>query len=139
MKNQHPLAPGVSAFTFHAEPDNKLGLAPGWYGYRGIDENPADETDDLGPFPTEAECLAALREEYETSTTIAADIASAVVDAKGRPVDFPAAVRLMDDDLREELHRELAPCSDQQFLEEYARRHQERFGEEFPPYAFGAW
>jgi hypothetical protein len=44
---------------------------------------------------------------------------------------FEAAVNLMDDDLREEIHRELAPCTEQEFLDEYVKRHKEKFGEEF--------
>ena len=41
---------------------------------------------------------------------------------------FDAAVALMDDDIREELHRELAPCTDQEFLEAYMKRHEEKYG-----------
>ncbi len=54
-----------------------------------------------------------------------------VMTRKGDEVDFDAAVRLMDDELREELHLKLAPCSDQEFMEAYERAHLERFGEEF--------
>lgn len=53
--------------------------------------------------------------------------------------DQAAAVELMDDDLREEVHRDLAPCTWEEFAEEYARRHLERFGEEFAPLSGGAW
>jgi hypothetical protein len=35
----------------------------------------------------------------------------------------------MDDELREEVHADLAPCTEQEFFDEYARRHAERFGE----------
>lgn len=44
---------------------------------------------------------------------------------------YNAAVALMDDDIREELHRELAPCSDEEFLAAYIRRHEEKYGEQF--------
>jgi hypothetical protein len=44
---------------------------------------------------------------------------------------YDAAVELMDDDIREDLHRELAPCTDLEFLEAYIERHKEKFGEEF--------
>jgi len=47
------------------------------------------------------------------------------------PYNFDSAVELMDDDLREELHEELAPCSDARFMWEYCKRHQEKFGEAF--------
>lgn len=44
---------------------------------------------------------------------------------------YEAAVNLMDDEIREELHRELAPCSDLEFLEEYMKRHKEKYNEDF--------
>lgn len=37
----------------------------------------------------------------------------------------------MDDNLREEIHRDLSPCTDQEFIDEYARRHKERLNGEF--------
>lgn len=61
------------------------------------------------------------------------------IDANGESQDYEAAVNLMDDDLREEVHADLAPCTDQQFIEEYARRHEQRFGEPFAPFAGGEW
>ena len=47
----------------------------------------------------------------------------------GTEVDYDVAVRMMDDDLREEIHTDLAPCMEQEFFDEYARRHEERFSE----------
>lgn len=44
---------------------------------------------------------------------------------------FDAAVQLMDDELREQIHAELAPCTDEEFLREYERRHLEKFGVRF--------
>lgn len=44
---------------------------------------------------------------------------------------YDAAVNLMDDELREEIHAEFAPCTDEEFLTEYCKRHAEKFGEEF--------
>lgn len=44
---------------------------------------------------------------------------------------FDAAVNLMDDDLREEIHNDLAPCTEEEFLREYEKRHLEKYGEEF--------
>lgn len=49
----------------------------------------------------------------------------------GNEVDFDAAVNMMDDELREELHNKLAPCSDQDFMDAYAEAHQAKFGEQF--------
>ena len=44
---------------------------------------------------------------------------------------YDAAVGLMDDDLRERLHAELAPCSDAAFLTAYMAAHLEVYGEPF--------
>lgn len=46
-------------------------------------------------------------------------------------IEYNAAEHLMDDDLREEIHRDIAPCTEQEFFDEYARRHEEKFGEEW--------
>lgn len=52
-----------------------------------------------------------------------------VINSYGIEINYNAAVELMDDELREEVHADLAPCTDQEFFDEYARRHSERFGE----------
>lgn len=44
---------------------------------------------------------------------------------------YEAAVVLMDDDIREELHREYAPCTELKFLEAYMDKHYEKYGMEF--------
>jgi len=44
---------------------------------------------------------------------------------------YEAAVSLMDDEIRERLHNEMAPCSDADFFEAYKMAHREAFGEEF--------
>lgn len=49
----------------------------------------------------------------------------------GKTVDFDACVALMDDEIREALHMEKAPCGEQEFLDAYAQRHLEKYGEEF--------
>ena len=46
-------------------------------------------------------------------------------------VDFEAAAMLMDDEIREELNSELAPCSEQEFIDAYVKAHAEKYGEEF--------
>lgn len=54
------------------------------------------------------------------------------VTLNGNDIDFDAAVMLMDDGLREKLHADMAPCTEQQFLDAYAQAHAEKFGgEEF--------
>lgn len=56
---------------------------------------------------------------------------AATVTLNDRPVDFDAAAGLMDPELREALHDEMAPCSEQEFIDAYAARHEARFGEPF--------
>lgn len=62
-----------------------------------------------------------------------------VADTYGEPVDFEAAAQLMDDELREELHDKMAPCSRQEFFDAYAKRHHDKFGDDFAPYVGAAW
>lgn len=40
-------------------------------------------------------------------------------------------VSLMDDEIRESVHADLAPCRDIDFLKEYMKRHREKYGEDF--------
>ena len=47
------------------------------------------------------------------------------------PENFSAAVELMDDEIREAVHSDLAPCSEARFLMEYSKRHLAKYGEEF--------
>lgn len=44
---------------------------------------------------------------------------------------FDQAVELMDDNIREAIHAELAPCSEYIFLLEYMIRHSAKYGEDF--------
>ncbi len=54
-----------------------------------------------------------------------------VVNPYGRITDYDAAVNLMDDEIREELHMEIAPCTDQEFFDAYCEAHESKFGEEW--------
>ena len=55
-----------------------------------------------------------------------------VEDADGHMIDYDAAVELMDDDLREQLHMEMAPCSNQEFFDAYVKAHAAKYnGEKF--------
>lgn len=58
---------------------------------------------------------------------------SAIINAAGNEVDFAAAVELMDDAVRESVHAEVAPCTDQEFFDAYCAAHLDEFGEEFVP------
>ena len=56
-------------------------------------------------------------------------MAKVIID--GKAVDFETMVHYMDDEIREELHSKLAPCTEQEFAEAYVKAHREKFGEEF--------
>lgn len=49
----------------------------------------------------------------------------------GYEVDFDAVVNMMDDEIREKLHNELAPCTDQEFVDAYIEAHEAKYGERF--------
>jgi hypothetical protein len=53
------------------------------------------------------------------------------VTLNDQSIDFSAAAALMDDEIRERLQAELAPCSDQVFIDAYAQAHEATFGEVF--------
>lgn len=54
-----------------------------------------------------------------------------VINKNGTEIYYNIAEGLMDDEIREELHRELAPCTEQKFFEAYEKAHAEKFGEEW--------
>ena len=79
-------------------------------------------TEEDGPDTLMDRCAAALEKQASQY----------VQDEDGRTVDYAAAVELMDDDLREQLHMELAPCTNQEFFDAYVKAHAEKFnGEKF--------
>lgn len=41
-----------------------------------------------------------------------------VINSYGTEINYNAAVELMDDELREEVHADLAPCTEQEFFAE---------------------
>jgi hypothetical protein len=45
--------------------------------------------------------------------------------------NWQTIVNYMDDDIREQVHRELAPCTNEEFLSRYMELHREKFSEEF--------
>lgn len=51
----------------------------------------------------------------------------------GAEFDLDDIAIQMDADLRESVHVDLAPCSPQEFVDEYLRRHLYVYGEEFDP------
>ena len=64
----------------------------------------------------------------DTGETITTDY---VVDEDGKLLYFDAAAMYMDDDIREDLHLKMAPCTRQEFFDAYCKRHKKRFHEKF--------
>lgn len=56
---------------------------------------------------------------------------SKVTNEYGYEMDFESAVNMMDADVREQVHRDIAPCTDQEFFDAYCKAHEEAFGEPF--------
>ena len=54
-----------------------------------------------------------------------------VINMNGTEINYEAAVELMDDELREELHTDLSPCTEQEFFTAYEKAHAEKYGEEW--------
>ncbi len=54
-----------------------------------------------------------------------------VVNRNGKKIDYEVAVTSMDDGIRENLHSELAPCTEQEFFARYEQEHELKFGEEW--------
>lgn len=44
---------------------------------------------------------------------------------------WDAIVELMDDELREQVHDELAPCTEEEFFARYCELHEQKYGEPF--------
>ena len=62
-----------------------------------------------------------------------------VIDYYGNEVDFDAATEYMDDGICNQMHNE-RDWTEQEFFDEYAKRHEEKFAnEEFQPYYNGQW
>lgn len=68
-------------------------------------------------------------EDLEDALT--AYIEDQVVEMYGRWVYYNAAENMMDDEIREELHNELAPCTNQEFMDAYLARHLTKYQEQF--------
>ena len=54
-----------------------------------------------------------------------------VINSWGNEIDYDVAVAMMDDEIRERLHNEIAPCTEQEFFTAYADAHKEQFGEDW--------
>lgn len=54
-----------------------------------------------------------------------------VTNKAGVEINYEAAVNLMDDDLREQIHRDLAPDTEQEFFTAYEEAHLKKYGSEW--------
>ena len=54
-----------------------------------------------------------------------------VINRNDYQLDFDAVVNLMDDEIREGLHNEIAPCTEQEFFTAYENAHEAKYGEEW--------
>lgn len=54
-----------------------------------------------------------------------------VINKNGAEINYAAAINYMDADLREQLHSELAPCTEQEFFTAYEQAHEEKYGDEW--------
>lgn len=54
-----------------------------------------------------------------------------VQNSEGKYIRFEQAVESMDDELREEIHSQFAPCTRKDFFDEYSKAHFKKFGEKF--------
>ena len=52
-----------------------------------------------------------------------------VINMNGTEINYEAAVAMMDDEIREDLNFELAPCTEQEFFTAYEKAHIEKYGE----------
>ena len=54
-----------------------------------------------------------------------------VENSWGVKIYFNAVAQHMDDDIKEDLHMQLAPCSEQAFFTEYCKEYKKRIEEDF--------
>lgn len=67
----------------------------------------------------------------EILDTYAAMLDGYVLSENDKAVDFELATTYMDDEIREELHTQLAPCEEQTFFIAYEKKHWEKYNESF--------
>ena len=54
-----------------------------------------------------------------------------VVNSCGEEVDFEASITYMDEEIREKLHEEISPCTEQEFFNAYCKTHLEKYHAEW--------
>ena len=53
-----------------------------------------------------------------------------VINMNGTEINYEAAVMLMDEEIRESLSFEIAPCTDQELFTAYEKAHAQKYSEE---------
>lgn len=56
-----------------------------------------------------------------------------VTTSHGKQIDWEAAFNLMDEDLCNAIASAMAPCTEQEYYDEYCKRHLVKFGVQFAP------
>lgn len=54
-----------------------------------------------------------------------------VTNEWGTEFDYEVAINFMEDELREKLHMRLAPCTEQEFFDAYAKAYEKKYGEKW--------
>ena len=54
-----------------------------------------------------------------------------VKNKNGTLLSFDSAVQLMDGDIREFVHEEFSPCTEQEFFSQYEKLHREKYGQDW--------
>ena len=54
-----------------------------------------------------------------------------VFNQNGVKIEFDMALIFMDDEIREDIHARLSPCSEQKFFSAYEKEHRKKYGEDF--------
>lgn len=88
----------------------------------------SDWLSDGDPQITEVEAIGEW-EDYDEDVITYANKPVKVANVSGKEIDYDAAVNQMDDELREQLHGQLSPCTEQEFFTAYELAHLNKFGE----------
>lgn len=97
------------------------------YGLKLNLENDADIIEKLASVPSMQGYIKQLiREDIARTRSV-----SKIESEKNTTYNWEYIVSLMDDNIRESVHADLADCYDSVFLEEYKKRHYEKYGTEF--------
>lgn len=130
------VKPGLELVCMIREGDQESGkLVPiYWDGVNLVDEN-GEEIPDCQNVFTKREAVEMAFANWQYFDTFECfmeyDDNITVINSAGTEIDYNAVVNYMDDEIRETLHEELAPCTEQEFFTAYEKAHLEKYGEEW--------